>query len=187
MSKSTEVVKLAVAKGYRVTSTGRVRGPRGRRKLKATDRGHLTFTVRNGAEVFPVLVHKLAAYQKFGEDALVEGVEVRHKNNVPGDNRQSNLLLGSKSDNVLDQLESVRLRRAAHAARKQRKLTDAQVRRLRTDREKGALYVELCEKYGISKSTVSYIVSGVTYNGPHANKRRYGRSRLQAPISLAAF
>jgi len=30
MSKSAEVVKMAVAKGYRVTSTGRVRGPRGR-------------------------------------------------------------------------------------------------------------------------------------------------------------
>lgn len=123
-----------------------------------TARGHHRFNVRLGKELIPICVHKLAAFLHYGEQALQPGVEVRHVNGVAGDNRKENLLLGTRSDNALDQPADIRKARAQHAASFLRKLSDAQVLALRADREAGATYSDLCKKYGVVKSTVSRLV-----------------------------
>lgn len=158
MSKSAEAVRQAASRGYTVTDAGIVIGPRGIRRTVPTERGHHHFNVCLGKERIPIYVHKLAAFLHYGEQALQPGVEVRHVNGLAGDNRKENLLLGTRSDNALDQPVEVRKARAQHASSFLRKLSDEQVLALRADREAGATYSDLCKKYGVVKSTVSRLV-----------------------------
>ena len=44
-----------------------------------------------------------------------------------------------------------------------RKLSDADVGNLKRDRLSGMTYAELSEKYGVVKSTISYILNSKTY------------------------
>jgi Mor family transcriptional regulator len=64
---------------------------------------------------------------------------------------------------MMDKPSDVRVRAAKAGADVQKKLTADEVISLRAERERGAKYVDLVEKYGISKSTVSFIVNRKTY------------------------
>ncbi len=162
MSKSNDALRKAAFRGYTVLADGSVVGPRGSPlSLQRVPSGHLRFNVSLGNDRYPVFVHRLVAFNKYGEDALKERVEVRHLNGIPTDNRAENIGIGSHSDNLMDQPAAVRVRRAKHASVSLRKLSDKQVSEMRSDRAKGALYRELCAEYGVSKSTVSYIVRGL--------------------------
>ena len=98
------------------------------------------------------------AFQKFGIRLFDPGIEVRHLNG-PQDNRKESIEIGTKSQNMMDRDPAVRKAIAAGAARK---LTDEQVRQLREERVGGAKYSDLAQRYSIRKSTVSYIVRGIT-------------------------
>lgn len=159
MSKCSDAIRYAASRGYVVLENGTVRGPKGERRTRKTKRGHYLVTIRMGLEVVPVYVHKLAAFLVFGEDALAPGVEVRHLNGVPHDNRRENLMLGSRRDNIMDQPTETRRARSKHASSYLRKLTDAQVASLRRERELGVSYAALCTRYGVAMSTVSRLVN----------------------------
>ena len=109
-----------------------------------------------------IRVNRLQAYQKFG-DALFSCDEVRHLDGNHKNNSWDNIAIGSKSDNELDKPKAVRVRSAKTAARTQRSLSDSEVRQLRRDRVNGKTYAQLMVKYGIAKSTVSYVVNRKTY------------------------
>lgn len=49
-----------------------------------------------------VLVHRLQAYQKFGDRIWEKGLVVRHINGISTDNSWGNLALGTQRENVLD-------------------------------------------------------------------------------------
>lgn len=108
-------------------------------------------------------VHKLQAYQKFGDIVLSNDVLIRHKDGDSLNNSFDNILIGSMSDNLMDRPEEDRLNHSLNAAKHTRKLSEEQVRSLRKDRNEGFTYKQLTNKYGISKSTVSYIVNNKTY------------------------
>jgi hypothetical protein len=129
--------------------------------------GYMSFSIydssKNGGS-YPILVHLLAALQKFGEEALSPGVQVRHKNGNPTDNSQGNILIGSPRQNQLDRDHSDRIRCARLGARAKRKLSDVQVHQLRSEyTESSVSRRDLANKYGISKTSVAYIVTGKTY------------------------
>lgn len=127
-----EAIREAYAKGYRVNGRGQVIGPRGRRKLrlKRSGRkhpGYLYFTVSVGSngsrQVVSIQVHRLAAYQVFGEKVFRPGVEVLHKGRNAMDNRPSTISLGTRRDNELDKPKSVRSRAAKRAWKTKRRKT----------------------------------------------------------------
>ena len=60
----------------------------------------------------------------------------------------------------MDKPRHVRVRVGRAAARK---LTDAQVKNIRRDRAAGFTYKKLSEKYGLAKSTLSYIFNEAKY------------------------
>jgi hypothetical protein len=114
-----------------------------------------------------VLVHRLAAYQKYGERLFGARMVVRHRDGDCRNNGLSNVLIGTHHDNAMDQPEEVRQSRAKVASKvgaaAQRKLSADEADKLRADRQAGATYKELMQKYGISKTGVSYIVHSRTY------------------------
>lgn len=171
-------VRYAYNRGYLVTDDGVLISPSGKRLSEKylNSNGYQMFNVvLNGVgHNTAVAAHQLAAYQKFGEAAICVATEVRHLDNDKLNNRPANICIGSQSDNMLDRPEITRKRCASIAASSLRALTVKIAQRLIDDRVSGTTYQLLSKKYGISKTTVSYIVCGHTY--PELD-----RSALQNP------
>lgn len=161
-------VVRAKEKGYRVEPDGRVIGVRGeeiRTHLHGGACLYRSFCVagENGGTPSQVKVAVLQAYQKFGPKALDDGVEVRHLNNNPTDDSWNNIDIGTSTDNHMDMPKEKRVEKAKRAASARRKLTVDQVVNLRRRKKDGKSLASLAREYGLSKSTVSYIVNNKTY------------------------
>lgn len=157
----TQLAVEAYRRGYRVRDDGTVISPYGRTVGWKATSGYYAITLKVGKKATWTHVHLLAAYQRFGDKALSAGVQVRHLNGNTLDNSKGNIAIGSQSDNQMDIPADVRRRRAAESDR--RKLTFEQAQQLRKDHKKGTPYSVLVRRYGVSKATVSYIVTKRTY------------------------
>lgn len=121
------------------------------------------FSLRVEGSPTSVAVHRLQAYQKYGEILFEPRVVVRHLNGDPLDNSYDNIAIGTQRQNLLDRDPEERLTHSRKAARVLRKLSEEDRDALLSDRAAGMTYSQLVDKYHIAKSTVSYIVRGLTY------------------------
>ena len=171
-SKATQATRLACQKGYHVLPSGEVVSPTGTiRKLNLANNGikkttkerrYWQFCIRNGeGKTKNVYVHKLVAYQKFGEAAYMSAECVRHLNGDSQDNRFDNIEIGTLKENSMDISKEGRRAMTAKAiaanTRKDWDLIDA-------DRSEGMVYTSLAQKYGVSLSslTIRYSKNGKT-------------------------
>ena len=150
----------AYSLGYRVTDDGVLMGPLGVRKPRLNYDGYYTFNFKSGRKNRTATVHRLAAYQHFGDALYAPGIETRHLDSCRTNNCKANIARGTRSDNAFDKPKATRLKQGREAATK---LSDEQVTQLRVERDAGATLKILCSKYGLGKSTVSYIVNRRTY------------------------
>lgn len=157
----TQLAVEAYRRGYRIRDDGTVISPYGRTVGWKATSGYYAITLRVGKKATWTHVHFLAAYQRFGERALSADVQVRHLNGNTLDNSKGNIAIGSQSDNQMDIHPEIRRQRAATSNR--RKLTFEQAQQLRKDHKNGTPYSVLMHRYGVSKATVSYIVTKRTY------------------------
>ncbi len=176
-SKRTRCIRIAFRIGYRVTDEGGVVAPSGRRLLvNANDAGYFHFSMtthvadreRYGLpRAARVPVHRLAAYQLFGEDALQFGTDTRHLNGDRLDNRLVNIAIGTRSDNMMDRPAHARKAHAMKAAcsprRTRRKLTDDQVREIRKRLAAGESARALAKVFAVAKGTINNIMYGRSY------------------------
>ena len=162
--KTAEGVRVAVAKGYFVDAAGHVFNPQGR-PLKPwfTSDGYLRVSIRVGYDRRKVHVHRIAAYQQYGEEALRADLDCRHLNGNKLDNRPVNIALGTRSENMLDRPADVRREHALKAARVKRKLSQDGVAQFWQLRRQGMGLKTLAKTLGISLSTASYILTGKMY------------------------
>lgn len=173
MEKSFRIKALLIAneKGYKVDEFGNVFYRGKIRKLNVNDSGYYYFSVRliidGKSKVKHVNVHKLQAYQKFGNKIFEKLIEVRHLNGDCKDNSYENIVIGTHSDNMLDISTTKRVKKALIASSKKIVFNDEQIKLINKDRDNGATYKELTEKYGYSKGTLSYFFNKAYYN----NKR----------------
>lgn len=161
MSKNHEMIKLAYAKGYRVTFSGGVINAKGReRKLSKNGRDACPYWAFSlyvtREESFPIKVHQLQAFQKFGDAMFEPGIVVRHQNENNLDNAFDNILLGTISQNALDRQP---LARQEHAAKGNQKHSSELIEQIRADHVSGLGYKKLEKKYGMCRSTLSYYLS----------------------------
>jgi len=157
-------VEQAYSKGYRVLEDGVLIGPRGPRKTQLNNDGYRYFSFRDFDNKYAYCtVHRLAAYQWFGDELFKDGIEVRHLDSNRQNCARPNLALGTKVENNADKAPEVRQAIADAGGRALRSLSEEQVRQLRADRVAGANYDTLMARYGIARGTVSYIVNGKTY------------------------
>jgi hypothetical protein len=164
MSKRNDAVRAAHARGYVVTETGAVISGKGKRlRLRMSgDPPYPTFSLNMGGQTMPLPVHRLAAFQKFGERAFDPNLMVRHKNGVHRDSFPSNLLLGTAHDNAMDQPAAVRAARAqrARAARMKFRAPET-LARMRALRAEGRLLREIAAEFGCCESTACLLTRGV--------------------------
>lgn len=158
-------VEIAFCKGYRVDRNGTARGINV--KILAAppnDQGYRYFRITIGGKSKCITVHRLQAYQKFGQDMFHEGTQVRHLNGNKLDNSWGNIAIGTASDNMRDIPANLRHTRSVQGGRTRSHLTveDVQeIRRLHSDR--GWKYAEIMVEFGIAKSTVAHIIRRETW------------------------
>lgn len=120
MNKNRQVLLIAKGKGYMVDNNGGVWLGDKRRSLVKDHKGYYTFTIRcnlGDGDVFRrVWVHRLQAYQKYGDRIFDDFIQVRHLNGDECDNSFANIEIGTASDNMMDRDVGNRLRIAKLAA-----------------------------------------------------------------------
>ena len=105
LSLKNKVVVYTYNKGYRITKEGKIVNPN-----RVIINGHLyngkyshrTFSVRYEGKSVNVRVHKLQAYQKYGDAVFEENIQVRHLDGNYDNNSWDNIALGTQSDNMMD-------------------------------------------------------------------------------------
>jgi len=160
-----EAVHTAIERGYSITDDGEVYRGDFRLNPWTTTNGYPAFSIKRTGErkCRPVHLHHLMAFKKFGDAALMPGIEVRHLDGNKKNCSKSNIEIGTNVDNWYDRPVAQREAMVAAGGRALRSLDDNQLAAFRADRKSGATYAELSAKYKLSKSSVSYIVTGKLY------------------------
>ena len=156
LSVSAQATIIAFEKGYR--SDGyKVVSPSGETlKLREESGGYPCFGIRDKKRTFPVKVHRLIAFQKYGIRMFRKGIEVRHLNGNQKDFSLNNIAIGTSSDNARDKSPEERLRVALIATSFAKKHNHENVLDLYRS---GKTYEQIMKETGISsKGTIHFIV-----------------------------
>lgn len=165
MSKTNQAVVEAYTRGYRVLEDGTVINPSGKElKCPEGSNGYKRFSISCLGGIRPIFVHKLQAYQKFGNLVFSTKSVVRHLNGNKLDNSFNNIEIGSSRDNYFDIPESKRVEAAKKTSASLKKLTLDQVNQIREEVKSGATHSSVANKYCISRSFVTNIVNKKLYN-----------------------
>ena len=143
-------------KGYRINKKGKAFGPAGNKKaLNTSPNGYLKFTISVGKTTKAVYVHRLQAYQKFGDKLSKKGIQVRHLDGNCKNNEYDNIDIGTASDNMMDIPQEVRVKKAKNA---NLKYPHEEIYQYYTSNN--CTYKDIMNKFGISsKGAVSYIIN----------------------------
>ncbi len=114
--ETNNVILEAYKKGYRVKENGVVVSPNGFEPKPINHCGYLRINMRINGKHSYFRIHRLQAYQKFGDKVFNDGIVVRHLNGNPKDNSKDNISIGSHSDNMMDISVDIRLKKAIHAS-----------------------------------------------------------------------
>lgn len=157
LSKRRKALLIAYEKGYRIID-GEIyyRGKKVKGYLSKKNE-YKTFGVRMlDGKLGRVSVHRLVAYQKYGDKIFEPGIEVRHFDSISTNNLEDNILIGTHSQNMMDQSTEVRLTKSLAAADACRKYSHSKIM---TMHKNGLSYLQIMKETGIkSKGTISFII-----------------------------
>jgi len=164
-NKLQKVIIYAKNKGMRVEPDGTIIGMKNK-PIKGTidHRGYIKVCVKFHKKDIPVYIHRLQAYQKFGDKIFEDGMQVRHLNGDSQDNSWSNIAIGTMQQNHMDKKPMTRLNAARKAALAQRKYTNNQVEEIRSRKKSGESLNSLARSFNTTKGHISQIVNKVIYN-----------------------
>jgi hypothetical protein len=155
LSKNNEALIIANNKGYRVLD-GKVFYQNRERKLSTNSTGYLRFSIRIDNKPRDVMVHRLVAYQKYGDIILNDGILVRHRDGNAINNSESNILIGNQSDNMMDISPEIRRRSAITASKCMQKHSHEEIIAFHVVDKS---YKKTMEKFDISsKGTLFFIL-----------------------------
>ena len=148
--------EIAFNKGYRVTIDGECISPLGRILKLTYSKPYYRFCVKYDTKTMNIKVHRMQAYQKFGDKIYNENLVVRHVNGNYLDNSLDNIELGTDSENMMDVPEEIRIKKASNAAKI---YSDELVTTIKRFKETHT-YNETMQEYNISsKGTLYYIIN----------------------------
>jgi hypothetical protein len=152
-------VVVAHQMGYRITDNGTLISFTGRiMKPHIDTRGYPVASI-SGDRHRHFSMHGLAAYMKFGDEYLKDGIVARHIDGNKLNFRPDNILIGTTHDNWMDMTAK---QRSDIAARSQQKFTSEQIEEWRTLHLAGMAYRALQKRFGVPRSTLSYYLSKKT-------------------------
>lgn len=158
ISKNRKVLIAAYETGYRVTKDG-IPLNQNKEKIKGgvCYHGYKVISIRTSEGVRKVAVHRLQAYQKYGEKMFNPGIEVRHKDNDKTNNSFKNILIGTHSENMMDIPPETRLKRSLHASSFNKRHS---YKKIKDYYHKHKSYLKTMKEFNISsKGTLHYIIN----------------------------
>lgn len=151
--------QIAYNRGFRVTKEGICISPKGNKVGSINQYNYYTFGLRD-IKYFTISIHRLQAYQKFGEKIYESNIVVRHLNGNSLDNSWDNIEIGTQLDNSLDIPKEQRILNVLNGAETQKKYSDELHKQVLEARKQGMTYKEIMEKFGIKcKSQVSFMIN----------------------------
>jgi hypothetical protein len=176
-TKADIALQVAVAKGYKILPDGTPIGPtgrtlkgylKGRSRPKETAHLHKEILYRHISVVvekttYPVPVHRLHGYQKFGDRVFDKTLVVCHLDEDSLNNTEANLELGTHGDNSMQRKPEARRALSLKGARAQRRWTLEQVRELRRRRRAGETGAALAREEGVSQGQMCDMLNRRTY------------------------
>lgn len=169
MSVQNQATREIRAKGYHADSEGNVYAPSGkRRKLRTHLKKKIPYLMFNATSPshgrVGIYVHKLVAYQKFGESALQPGIVVRHLDGDSTNNSDANIAIGTNSDNMMDRPPEARRAHALKAAAAKRRLTAEQVASVIAAHAAKVPQKQIALRLGVPRSTICELLQGKIYS-----------------------
>lgn len=152
-TRNNILIEECFNKGYRVDNKGNVYSHLNNKlSLINSEKSYYYFSFRLNNFRQKILVHRLQAYQKYGNKIFEKGIVVRHLNSNRKDNSYNNISIGTQSDNMMDIPKKQRILRSSHPIYNHKSIIE--------DRNNGMTYKELMNKYNISsKGTLSFIIN----------------------------
>lgn len=155
MTKSNLALIEAFNKGYRA-SDGQIFFGNNVRSLFKNSHGYSRFTIRFLDKVVSVAVHRLVAYQKYGEAIFESGIEVRHLDSDKTNNLDYNIGIGTHSQNMMDKSPEIRRAAAIKASQSIAKFDHSEII---TFHRHTKSYKKTMSEFGISsKGTLNFIL-----------------------------
>lgn len=149
--------EILVERGYMVSEKGIPYNKKGRKLGSVNNQGYLSFNIRIKGKITHCPVHRLQAYQKYGNDLYNKGMVTRHLNGNKLDNSWENIAIGTHSDNMMDIPKQIRIKRAHHATKFNRKYNVEEVVKYHSVHNS---YRKTMEKFNItSKGTLHNILN----------------------------
>lgn len=150
----------AVEMGYKISKSGEILNPNGI-VIKGTmsSKGYKVFRIRRlGLSSYTISVHRLQAYQKFGDVIFKDKkLFVIHKNRKFLDNSEDNIILGTQSQSRMLIPEETRMKLALNATSKVRKYDKVAVKAYHE--ANGKSYKKTMAHFEISsKGTLNFIL-----------------------------
>ena len=157
--------KIAYEKGYRVIGSDVVSHKGKILKLKPI-KSYPRFNIKNGIKKLDVIVHRLVAYQKFGDliYSTNDGdVCIRHLDGDKSNFCESNIDIGSRKENTNDRPKDEILAHCLKISSDRRLFVDDDIIRIRFMRDAGESLKVISELFCVSISSISDIVNRKTY------------------------
>jgi len=157
MNIEDRIERQAHSRGYYVNDGGELMSFSGKRMNPHTGTtGYRYFKMSKHGK--RCSVHRLQAYQKFGDSLYDTGIVVRHLDGNPLNNRPENINIGTQSQNMMDRPQHIRMSHALLATSKARKYNREEVKA-----HFNGSYKKTMEYFGItSKGTLHFILNGST-------------------------
>jgi hypothetical protein len=145
-----------IPEGYTPQRDGSIIGPRGKPRKLCLVKGYYGFTAWWEGKVKTFLVHQVVCEAFHGAKPTAEH-EVRHIDGDQLNNHATNLCWGTKAENAADRARhGTLLRGERHPISK---LTEQQVREIRTRYAAGESQVKLGPVYGVDRTTIRSVVN----------------------------
>ncbi len=143
--------------GYLVSNLGRVYSGHSDRCLtpQPSGRGHLRVALRRAGETHMKLVHRLVLLAFVGP--CPPGKECLHRDDVPSNNRLSNLRWGTRKENRQD---AVRNERRRGGKQEGQALTRDQVRTIKRHLKTKVAVAKIARAFKVSRTTIKKIADG---------------------------
>lgn len=110
MGLKNKYILEANKKGYKANEDGDIISPRNKKLKLYYNKNRLrhryySFSIRMGKKVCTVPVHRLVAFQKYGNEVFDKDLVVRHLDGNSLNNSYKNIALGTQSDNMYDRFK----------------------------------------------------------------------------------
>ena len=134
------IEEIVAKRGYVVTEEGVALNSKGFKVGYTNSVGYTEIKIKLDKKSVSINVHRLQAFQKYGEKLFISGTVTRHLNGNPLDNSWENIVIGSHSENMFDIPKQIRIKRAIYASSFKKKYNNEDIINFHNEHAQGSAF-----------------------------------------------